>query len=232
MAINLKNTDSIRHSGVKILVYGESGAGKTRLCATAPSPIILSAEAGLLSLGGTALPYIEIGSLEDLYEAYQWLLTTEEGASYRTVCLDSISEIAEVVLARAKKDNKDPRRAYGDLADQMAALIRSFRDLPGKNVYFSAKLDKLKDESTGAVSYAPSAPGSKVGVSLPYFFDEVFALRVEKDQDGKVWRGLQTQPDGQYIAKDRSGRLEAWEEPDLGKIIAKIEGAEDGKKND
>ena len=37
-------------SGVKCVVYGPAGGGKTRLLATAPSPIILSAEKGLLSL--------------------------------------------------------------------------------------------------------------------------------------------------------------------------------------
>lgn len=223
MSINLKSTSDFRNVGVKILVYGESGAGKTRLCATAPNPIILSAEAGLLSLKGSDIPYIEIKNLEDLYEAYTWLLS-DEAKAYKTVCLDSISEISEVVLAYAKKENKDPRKAYGDMADQMNAMIRNFRDLPGKNVYFSAKMDKVKDENQGRIVYSPSAPGQKVGIGIPYFFDEVFALRVESDDEGKPCRMLQTQTDGIYIAKDRSGLLDMWEEPDLGKIISKING--------
>jgi len=33
-----------------------------------------------------------------------------------------------------------------------------------------------------------------------------------------------TQSDGLWQAKDRSGRLSAWEQPDLGQIIRKIGG--------
>ena len=36
--------------GVKVLTWAESGMGKTTLCATAPRPVILSAESGLLAL--------------------------------------------------------------------------------------------------------------------------------------------------------------------------------------
>lgn len=223
MAISLKTTSAITLSGVKLLVYGESGSGKTRLCASAPSPIILSAESGLLSLQGTDIPYIEIKTLEDLYEAYSWL-QTEQAAAYKTVCLDSISEIAEVVLSKAKEANTDARKAYGELADKMAEVIRYFRDLPGRNVYFSAKLERVKDENTGITYYSPSAPGNKVGMSLPYFFDEVLALRVGADEEGKASRMLQCTTDGVFIAKDRSGRLGQWEPADLSYIINKITG--------
>jgi hypothetical protein len=57
---------------------------------------------------------------------------------------------------------------------------------------------------------------------LPYFFDEVLALRVEKDADGFAQRALMCDSDGLWLAKDRSGKLEAWEAPDLTVIINKI----------
>ena len=44
MAINLKSTADLSANGVKALVYGQAGAGKTTLAATMPHPIILSAE--------------------------------------------------------------------------------------------------------------------------------------------------------------------------------------------
>jgi len=37
-------------------------------------------------------------------------------------------------------------------------------------------------------------------------------------------RALMCDSDGLWLAKDRSGKLEAWEAPDLGAIIAKIGG--------
>lgn len=226
MAINLKRTSAISRDGVKILIYGQAGAGKTSLIPTLPSPIVLSAEAGLLSIAGAEVPYIEIGSIQDLQEALEWLTGSGEAAAFQSVALDSISEIAEVVLTDEKRVTKDPRQAYGAMQDAMAGIIRAFRDLPGKHVYMSAKLDKSQDE-TGRILYAPSMPGNKTGQQLPYFFDEVLALRVEKDAEGVPQRALMCDGDGLWLAKDRSGRLDAWEAPDLGAVIQKI-GASNG----
>jgi hypothetical protein len=125
------------------------------------------------------------------------------------------------VLNYEKKVNKDPRAAYGSMQEQMADIIRVFRDLPGKHVYMSAKLEKTQDEM-GRVLYAPSMPGNKTGQSLPYFFDEVLALRVERDAEGGSQRALMCDSDGLWLAKDRSGKLDAWEPADLGAVITKI----------
>ena len=223
MAINVKTTGSLAANGVKVLVYGQAGAGKTSLVKTLPKPIVLSAEGGLLSIQDADLPFIEISDMETLKEAYSWLAASEEAQQYQSVALDSISEIAEVVLNAEKKATKDPRQAYGAMQEQMADIIRAFRDLPGRHVYMSAKLEKTQDEM-GRVLYAPSMPGNKTGQALPYFFDEVLALRVEKDGEGVTQRALMCDSDGLWLAKDRSGKLEAWEAPDLGAIIAKMGG--------
>jgi len=223
MAINVKTTGSLSANGVKVLVYGQAGAGKTSLIKTLPSPIVLSAEGGLLSIQDADLPFIEIASMTDLQEAYKWLTESDDAKAYKSVALDSISEIAEVVLNAEKKATKDPRQAYGAMQEQMADIIRAFRDLPGRHVYMSAKLEKTQDEM-GRVLYAPSMPGNKTGQALPYFFDEVLALRVEKDGDGNTQRALMCDSDGLWLAKDRSGKLDMWEAPDLSAAFAKIGG--------
>ena len=176
MAINVRTTGSLAANGVKMLVYGQAGAGKTSLIKTLPSPIVLSAEGGLLSIKDADLPYIEISDMDTLKEAYAWLTSSDEAKAYQSVALDSISEIAEVVLNAEKKATKDQRQAYGAMQEQMADIIRAFRDLPGRHVYMSAKLEKTQDE-LGRVLYSPSMPGNKTGQSLPYFFDEVLAQR-------------------------------------------------------
>ena len=221
MAINVKSTGSLAANGVKVLVYGQAGAGKTSLIKSLPSPIVLSAEGGLLSIQDADLPFIEIASMEDLREAYEWLTSSDDAKAYQSVALDSISEIAEVCLNHETKVNNDPRAAYGAMQEQMADIIRAYRDLPGRHVYMSAKLEKTQDEM-GRVLYAPSMPGNKTGQALPYFFDEVLALRVEKDGEGATQRALMCDSDGLWLAKDRSGKLDAWETPDLTAIIAKI----------
>ncbi len=221
MAINLKSTGNLAGNGVKLLVYGAAGAGKTTLIPTLPNVVVLSAEGGLLSIQDAELPFIEITTMAELQEAYKWLAESAEAAQFESVAIDSISEVAEVCLNYEKKNNKDPRAAYGSMQEQMADIIRAFRDLPAKHVLMTAKLEKTQDEM-GRILYAPSMPGNKTGQSLPYFFDEVLALRVEKDADGFAQRALMCDSDGLWLAKDRSGKLEAWEAPDLTVIINKI----------
>lgn len=224
MAIALKNTREVStERGVKILVHGVAGAGKTSLIKTLENPIVLSAESGLLALQDHDIPYLEIKTLDDLMEAYEWITNSKDASGFETVCLDSISEIAEVVLAEEKKTAKDPRQAYGAMQDQMSQIVRAFRDLEGFNVYFSAKTERTTDD-TGRLLWGPMMPGNKMAQALPYFFDEVFALRVEKNEAGENMRAIQTDNDGIWSAKDRSGRLDFWEGADLGAIILKIKG--------
>lgn len=220
--MEIKNTKQAAQHGVKCLVYGQSGAGKTRLCSTAEAPLIISAEAGLLSLRDHDLPYVEVNNIDQLREVYSFVTSSKEANQFNWIMLDSISEIAEVVLAAEKAKSRDPRKAYGELQDQMTSLMRSFRDLP-RNVYMSAKCERVQDES-GALMFQPSMPGNKLAQQIPYLFDEVFALRAHKNEDGTISRALQTASDGTYTAKDRSGALEAYESADLGAIYRKIRG--------
>ena len=223
MAINLRSTSDIHADGVKIVVYGQAGAGKTSLIPTLPNPVIISAEGGLLSIQDANLPFIEITNMDELKETFMWVSQSAEAKGFESVAIDSISEIAEVVLAHEKRINKDGRAAYGEMQIQVIDIMRAFRDLRGKHVYFSAKAEKSQDE-TGRILYAPSMPGNKLSQQIPYLVDEMFALRVEKDADGVTHRALLCDSDGLWLAKDRSGKLASWEAPDLGAIITKMGG--------
>jgi phage nucleotide-binding protein len=214
--------EAIDNTGLKVLVYGQAGSGKTTLAATiSGKPLIISAEAGLLSLAGRDIDVVQAADMGTLREVYEHLADNKDDGKYDWIVLDSVSEVAEVVLANEKTVAKDPRQAYGALADTMAMLLRAFRDLP-RNVYMSAKLERTKDDATGAMLFAPTMPGTKLGQLLPYLFDEVFVLRVEKDAEGNPQRWLQTVGDHQYVAKDRSGKLDPFELPNLSDIATKI----------
>ena len=67
-------------------------------------------------------------------------------------------------------------------------------------------------------------PGEALTRELPYFFDEVFAIRAEKDGEGNDVQLIQTSADAYWTAKDRSGKLETWTpyELGLGGIIERI----------
>lgn len=222
--LTITTTDKINlENGIKALVYGKSGIGKTRLCATAPGPIIVSAENGLLSLRDQSIPAMEIKTLDDLNRGLDYLMGPA-GAYFHTICVDSISDIAEKVLANAKAGTKDGRKAYGDMADQMWDTIRAYRDIKGKCVVMVAKAQYVKDDANGVTKWAPMMPGKNLTQGLAYQYDEVFHLGTYRGAGGE-FTALQTQADLQYEAKDRSGSLDFFEYPDLTNIFNKIYGA-------
>jgi len=219
--MKVTNTQDYKLRGVKCLTYGEAGVGKTTLCSTAPAPIILSAESGLLSLADHDIDVIEIEALKDLAEAYVWCSESEEAEKYQTICVDSLSDISEKILGEKLGKFKDPRQAYGEMATEMAKAVRKFRDLHGRHVYFSAKVKRVTDDATGITNFMPSVPGQVLLQDLPFFFDEVFAMQYKKVEK-KMTRYLQTEGDLRFVAKDRSGKLNPAEKPNLTTIFDKI----------
>ena len=223
MTLNFTTTDkaSANH-GIKALVYGGAGSGKTTLCGTAPKPLIISAEAGLLSLRSQSHPVITITSAEELDEAYNWCVTDAKKNGVETVCLDSISEIVEQILRSEKGKTKDPRAAYGEMATRAFDIVKKFRDLQGLHVLITAKQTTATDPITGVAKAAPTAPGQQVGPGLPYLFDLVMHAATDKTPEGETYHYLRTHAAFNAEAKDRSGSLDELEYPDFSNIITKV----------
>ena len=223
MTISLTSTE-IDCDFVKVLVFGDSGMGKTTLIKTAPRPIIISSESGLLSLKGTNISVIKVTSLEDMEEAYEYVTDPEHSADFLTICLDSITDLAETMLTSNKKGVKDPRMAYGKLNDDIMDIIRAFRDISTHHVYFTAKMARIEDVYSGFAKYKAMMPGKVLPQNIPYMFDEILCLQIGEDEEGLQFRYLQTQPSITHDSKDRSGKLDNPERPDLAYIFEKITG--------
>ena len=218
-----KPAEVAMESGIKCLIYGNPGSGKTLLTTTTgEKTLLVSAEAGLLSIRDTKadVDVFEIKTFDQLGEIYQHL---QGGTDYQWICLDSISEVAEVLLASEMKESNHALRAYGEMATKVINMVRAFRDLPGYDVVFTAKQEKTQDD-TGRLLFGPSTPGSKTAAALPYYVDLVGAMILSKDNEGNVTHWLQCRGDGTRIAKDRSGCLDTFEAPDLQAIKKKILG--------
>jgi hypothetical protein len=218
MAIKIQSTSDIEINSVKTIVYGGAGVGKTRLCATAPTPIIISAEKGLLSLADGDVSFIEISNMKEFNETYKWAKGSSEADMFESICLDSLSEIAEVLVAELKPQYKDGRQAYMALADAMMPMLRRFRDLDNKHTVFTSKLIRVTDEESGTVTEEILMPGKVLGNQIPYMVDELFKINVDR----KGIDTLQTAPSRLSFAKDRSGALDNPEVLDMTVIINKI----------
>lgn len=233
--MQIKTTSAAVPGPVRMAVFGLSGAGKTLLSASAPSPLLLNAERGLLSLSPANIakvygenqdwvtynvPYIDVSTVQALKDVYIWL-QTPAALAYKTVILDSLSDIAEVVLSEALSNPtvKDPRQAYGILGTDVLNLVRCFRDLPTHHhIVFLCKAEKFTDDVTGATNIGMKFPGKMLQSGMPYLLDEVFAFEIAANGT----RQLRTKANWQYQCKDRSGLLDELEYPSLMHIFAKM----------
>lgn len=229
----IKNTRTMAQAhGIKSILYGESGVGKTSQAKTLIDegfkPIIISAESGLLSLAGSNIDVIDISRddknqilppekrFERLAEAYNFLLNQKH--DYDTIILDSLTEINQCLMdnLRAKyPDSKDTLKMYGDNAVVMQKMIKKFRDL-NYNVVLIALSSNEKDE-VGRRFTTMDLVG-KVAAGIPALFDTVLYMFVDENLERKIL----TSKTDKTTAKDRSGRLNQLEEPNLGKIFKKI----------
>lgn len=219
----IKTTASIQQQAkINALIYGESGAGKTRLALTCDRPLVISAEGGLLSLAGHDVPYIEVSDIKAAREAVKYAI--DHAHEYGTIIFDSLSEIAEIVLADLMQKTPDPRKVYPEMESAVTRLIRQLRELPCSIIWI-AKQTTMTDDA-GRKSYAPLLPGQKFSDKLPYLMDLVGRLVIDtvQKEDGTIShrRTLRFVPDGTFTAKDRSGKLPELCPANISKIIERI----------
>jgi hypothetical protein len=120
----------------------------------------------------------------------------------------------------------DIRGAYGLHGREMIAWLTHLQHARGRNVVFVGILDEKVDDFNRK-TFSLQIEGSKTSLELPGIVDEVLTLAEIKDQSGQPFRALvcQTMNPWGYPAKDRSGRLDLLEPPDLTRLFAKVTGA-------
>lgn len=201
-----------------MLVYGRSGTGKTTFGGTFPKPALLLdiREKGTDSVSNIeGLDVIQIDTFSELEEVY-WYLLSEEGKKYKSVIIDQISQLQDLIMDHVmREEGKDvmSQRLWGNVSGLMKTWLFNYRDLidANINVLFIAHdrttdvdSDSSEDQIDPSVGprLMPSVAGTLNGavkVIGSTFIREVFS----DDGSRGVEYGMRTGPHAYYTTKLR-----------------------------
>ncbi len=183
---------------IKALIYWSSGAGKTVFSSTAPKPLFISAEGGLLSIQ-REVDRIEIRKFADLQQAFK---IVSEGVDYETIIIDSISEINEIIKNEIEKTKGRQMEIQdrGILSKRIRWILQGFRDLD-YHILLIAQEEEQKDNDK--IHKVIPSLNWKSATTIAYFMDIVAYISVQAD-----WtRLIQTLSDPKLLTKDRTGKI-------------------------
>jgi len=217
--MEIKTTKGLHTDNIKFVIYGKSGIGKTTLIGTLPEEdvLIISAEAGLLSLSDKQIAVLEAKTWNDVRTAAGIAFKDEK---YKYIGMDSLTEIAAMLVKDLKQrpEYQNPKNAlklWGEYDEKLTAFLKFLRDSK-KGIIMTALPEDVQDG--GYLIKKPLIKGKSTQAMLCSYFDQVFYMT--RNEEGQ--RMLRTQPTEEYEAKDRSGKLNEEEEPNLMAIINKI----------
>lgn len=211
-------SELVKRLGVKAVIYGPPGSGKTPLMLTAPNPCLIAVEPGLLSIRKQTIPTTKAFNVKAVREVIAWLMGSKEVFKYNTIIIDSISQLCEIILEDWLSKKKDGRAAYGELSVEVMRLLWHLYFLEGPNIVLIAKQGRFDDGSI-----RPWFPGQDLNTKVPHLFDEILHLdKCFVPEANKEVRALRCQPVSGIIARDRSGNLGEFEQPNLSEVFRKV----------
>lgn len=165
----------------KILLFGDSGAGKSWLAASAPDPVILLTERNgeqSVRLSAPDAPYLIAHTMEEVRDFLRiaisgdWL---DAGLPYvpKTLVIDGLTEIQRMLKEEMQDHRGDEEftfRDWGRLNEKVRAMLGKLRDL-GYHVVCTALADTITADD---VRYTePQFQGRKIGGQVMQYFNAV-----------------------------------------------------------
>jgi len=152
---------------------------------------------------------------------------------YQILFIDSLTAAGRLCFTGAEQQpeaftdrgRKDLRAIYGLHARSALGWLNQLQHARMRTVVFVAVLERRIDELNVA-TWQPQIEGSKIPRELPAIVDQIVTMNWIDFGDRKPVRAFVcTNPNPwSFPAKDRSGRLEQIETPNLGALIEKLTG--------
>lgn len=214
-------------ANIKLLLFGDSGTGKTCFAMTFPGPIWVADFDGKISSAAAFYSNMPDVLAQVEYENYVALgkedmpaerfnkklgelkqLAREGKFPYRTIVIDSLTTYADETMKYLMKENPGVKRMITRLAQapsqQDYGIANIFhKQLIGElvafpcNIVVTAHIATEKDELTGEILRTPLIAG-QLKQKLPIYFSEVHRAFT---RDGKYF--AQTQSDGKFQCRSQ-----------------------------
>ena len=217
--------DHAKLFGCKCIIYGPAGGGKTPVINSAPRPLLLSIEPGLLSMRGSTVPTFEAHTAQRIDEFFKWFFNSAETKAFDTLAVDSGSYMADVYLQAAMKgtskagNKKHGQAAYGEMATDTMEHLRTLFYTKEKHIYLICK-EEIADVEYQSLR-RPYFPGKVLNIDIPFLYD--FILRLARANVPGAGEQLAFQCVGNMniLARNRTGNLNEYEPPHFGQLVTK-----------
>lgn len=199
MTIEFKNTKDLdRNPNLNILIYGPPGIGKTTFSATAPKPLIINLEDGLMSIKDRDVAYVSCATIMDVKEAIH--KGVEDG--FKTIVFDTLTRYSELLmdlLLLADKNKETPDFLHwGQLVSRITKMCWA---LQKKNINTIYLCHEKEVEEEGRLIKRPLLNGSLVQ-KIPGIMDVCGYLYAPQSDKGT--RLLSVKPTSRWYAKART----------------------------
>ena len=228
---------------LKLLIYGQSGAGKTVFSAGAPKPLFLDFDGKVSS----AASYYAHHAPERLKEISFESLTDEPGKKrpfrrfveilkdlhaqaaagnfpYETIVLDSLTLFLDAFMQDVMAENPGVKRPNNVPALQDYQILNiQFKDVMSKllalpcHVIVVGHITSETNQETGRIFWKPLVPG-KLADRLPQIFTEVYRSYVVS-KDNQPQHLMQTNSDGEYICRTQIPGLPQHIPADFNRVV-------------
>ena len=214
MTIQVETWKATQEQFIRMMIYADSGVGKTRFAATWPKPIFLDADKGMMSVD-IAVGRINIDNWMELQDAFTLLRTPEAQKQYDTIVFDTLNEIQHIAMQNVLGSFPEIKRPYkslpqvgdyGKSLNDFDLLIRGFLKLPYHQIFIAQV--KKKEFDTDPIE--PHLTGKHTTPNIARKMSVIGYMNrvpIAADEGGQLIVPVMYFNEQEVVSKDRTGTL-------------------------